>query len=75
MEIVQFHLNFLLEELFHWGVVDSSWHFDTLEVADGLNVTMKVEKDLGRRRRWELYTGGKVDLILEAKLTLYWRQS
>ena len=53
MEIVQFHLkillNFLLEELFYWGVVDSSWHFDTLEVADGLNVTLKVEKNLGRR--------------------------
>ena len=34
VEIVQFHLkillNFLLEELFHWGIVDSSWHFDTL---------------------------------------------
>ena len=45
MEVVQFDLKVLLdfffEEVFHWGVVDSSWHFDTLEVADGLNVTFE----------------------------------
>ena len=61
MEVVQFDLkvllNFFFEQLFHWGVVDGSWHFDTLEVADGLNVTLKVEKDLGSGWYWELYTG------------------
>ena len=50
-------MNFFFEQLFHWGVVDGSWHFVTLEVADGLNVNLKVEKDLGSGWFWELYTG------------------
>ena len=73
MEVVQFDLkillNFFFEEIFHWRVVDGSWHFDTLEEADGLNVTLKVEKF------WVEEVEDTGNFILEAKLTLYWRQS
>ena len=38
MEIVQFHLeillNFFLEEVFDWGIIDGGRHFVTLEIAD-----------------------------------------
>ena len=40
-----------------------------LEAADGLNVTLEVEKILVE----EVEDTG--NFILEAKLTLYWRQS
>ena len=68
MEVVQFDLkvllNFFFEQVFHRGAVDCSWHFDTLEVAGGLNVTLKVEKI------WVEEVEDTGNFILKAKLTL-----